>query len=169
MTNKANRETVKIHYRRHAREWVMQFLFQRDIADSLDETPVLDSFAFQLRETELYELPEKDIFKKAYKAAVKLLSGILEKLPQIDEMISRFSLKSDWPIERIDPVDKNIMRVAVYEMLYCDNVPPIVSINEAVEIGKEFGSSHSPSFINGILNSIKDSLPKIEKESAQQQ
>ena len=169
MTHKANRETAKIHFRRHAREWVMQFLFQRDIAETSEETSVLDSFAFQLRETELYELPEKSVFKKAYKAAVKLLGGIIDKLPQIDETISRFSLKSDWPIERIDPVDKNIMRVAVYEMLYCDNVPPIVSINEAVEIGKEFGSAHSPSFINGILNSIKDSLSKTSIETVQQQ
>ena len=165
--NKQSRNS-QIHFRRYAREWVMQFLFQYDISE-MEESSILDTFSFQVRETELYETPSKDVFKKAYKAALKLLSGVLSKINEIDSIISRFSSKSDWPIERIDLVDKNIMRVAVYEMLFCDNVPNIVSINEAVEIGKEFGSGHSPAFINGILNSIKDSLQKLPTESGIEQ
>lgn len=167
MTKEHTKKSNKPHFRRYAREWVMQFLFQRDIAE-IEETELLEIFAFQVRETELYELPDKDVFKKAYKAALKILSGVLLKLKEIDSEISKYSEKSNWPIERIDPVDKNIMRVAVFEMLYCDNVPPVVSINEAVEIGKDYGSEHSPSFINGILNSLKDSLQRPPRKSAPQ-
>lgn len=168
MTNEPKKKTNQVHFRRYAREWVMQFLFQRDIAE-IEESTLLETFTFQVRETELYELPDKDVFKKAYKAALKILAGVLSKLNEIDAEISKYSEKSNWPIERIDAVDKNIMRVAVYEMLFCDNVPPIVSINEAVEIGKDYGTDNSPSFINGILNSIKDSLQRPPRESAPHQ
>lgn len=168
MTKESKKKTNQVHFRRYAREWVMQFLFQRDISE-IEESALLETFSFQVRETELYELPDKDVFKKAYKVALKILSGVVSKLKEIDAEISKYSEKSKWPIERIDPVDKNIMRVAVYEMLFCDNVPPVVSINEAVEIGKDYGSDHSPSFINGILNSIKDSLQRPPRESAPQE
>lgn len=168
MTKEPRKKTNQVHFRRYAREWVMQFLFQRDITE-IEESALLETFSFQVRETELYELPDKDVFKKAYKVALKILSGVLSKLKEIDDEISKYSGKSNWPIERIDAVDKNIMRVAVYEMLFCDNVPPIVSINEAVEIGKDYGTDHSPSFINGILNSIKDSLQRPPRESAPHQ
>lgn len=168
MTKESKKKTNQVHFRRYAREWVMQFLFQRDITE-IEESALLETFSFQVRETELYELPDKDVFKKAYKVALKILSGVLSKLKEIDAEISKYSEKSNWPIERIDAVDKNIMRVAVYEMLFCDNVPPIVSINEAVEIGKDYGTDHSPSFINGVLNSIKDSLQRPPRESAPHQ
>ena len=123
MTKESKKKTNQVHFRRYAREWVMQFLFQRDISE-IEESALLETFSFQVRETELYELPDKDVFKKAYKVALKILSGVVSKLKEIDAEISKYSEKSKWPIERIDPVDKNIMRVAVYEMLFCDNVPP---------------------------------------------
>ena len=55
-------------------------------------------------------------------------------------------------------VDRNVMRIAVYEMLYCDDIPPKVSINEAVDIGKKFGTQESGAFINGIMDSIREAL-----------
>jgi N utilization substance protein B len=57
-------------------------------------------------------------------------------------------------------VDRNVMRIAVYEMLYCDDIPPKVSINEAVDIGKKFGTQESGAFINGIMDSIREALVK---------
>ena len=57
-------------------------------------------------------------------------------------------------------VDRNVMRIAVYEMLYCDDIPPKVSINEAVDIGKKFGTQESGAFINGIMDSIRGTLEK---------
>ncbi|HJO94152.1 MAG TPA: transcription antitermination factor NusB [Victivallales bacterium] len=157
-----------IHYRRYAREWTMQFLFQYDIKEFNCSDDAVKMFSDQLRETELYELPEKSVLKKAYKESIKLISGILEDgTGDIDKLISEYSSK--WSIDRMDTVDRNIMRVAVYEMLHCDNVPPIVSINEAVEIGKKYGSLNTPSFINGVLNSIKNTLDRPARKAVEEE
>jgi len=161
--NKGCKKTNCAHYRRYAREWVMQFLFQNDLTEPANGDPV-KLFAFQLRETELFELPDQKMFKRSYKDALKLLTGVLEKHDEIDELLSKFASKSKWALERMDAVDRNVMRVSIYEMLYCPNVPLIVSIDEAVEIGKKYGAGHSPAFINGILNSIKDTIIKPTKK-----
>jgi transcription antitermination factor NusB len=162
--NKECKKDSCIHYRRYAREWVMQFLFQNDLTEPEKDNDPVKLFAFQLSETELFELPEKKIFKRSYKDALKLLTGVLDKRNEIDELLSKFAVKSKWTLERMDTVDRNIMRVSIYEMLYCPNVPLIVSIDEAVEIGKKYGSGHSPAFINGILNSIKDTVSRPSRE-----
>ena len=65
---------------------------------------------------------------------------------------------TNWRLERIAPTDRNLMRIAVYEMLARQDVPPQVAINEAVEIAKRFAGDDSPKFINGVLDSIKDRL-----------
>lgn len=170
--NKECKKNSCVHYRRYAREWVMQFLFQNDLTGPEKDNDPVKVFAFQLRETEIFELPDKKMFKRSYKDALKLLTGVLAKHNEIDELLSKFASKSKWTLERMDAVDRNIMRVSIYEMLYCPHVPLIVSINEAVEIGKKYGTSHSPAFINGILNSIKDSVnsplkgPSVSDENA---
>ena len=164
--SKECKKDTSVHYRRYAREWVMQFLFQNDLTEPGKDSDPVKLFAFQLRETELFELPDRKMFKRSYKDALKLLTGVLDKHNEIDELLSKFAMKSKWTLERMDTVDRNIMRVSVYEMLYCHNVPLIVSIDEAVEIGKKYGTGHSPAFINGILNSIKDTVNRPSKEQA---
>ena len=164
--NKGSKKEHFIHYRRYAREWVMQFLFQNDLAEPEKDSDMEKLFAFLLRETELFELPDKKMFKRSYKDALKLLAGVLSKQKEIDELLSKFAMNAKWTLERMDTVDRNIMRVSIYEMFYCPNVPPIVSIDEAVEIGKKYGSAHSPAFINGILNSIKDTLNRPSREQS---
>ena len=77
---------------------------------------------------------------------------------EIDALIERFS--KNWKIRRMSCVDRNVMRIAVYELLYCQDIPPKVSINEAVDIGKKFGTEESGAFINGILDSIREALEK---------
>ena len=68
-------------------------------------------------------------------------------------MIDQFS--SNWKIERMACVDRNVMRIAIFELLYCDDIPAKVSINEAIDIGKRYGTDESGAFINGILDSIR--------------
>jgi N utilization substance protein B len=85
-----------------------------------------------------------------------LVNGVLETKDQIDALVERYS--QNWNISRMSCVDRNVMRVAVYEMLYCDDIPPKVSINEAVDIGKKFGTQESGAFINGIMDSIREAL-----------
>jgi len=83
---------------------------------------------------------------------LKLVNGVAHTRSEIDSIIERFS--SNWKISRMSCVDRNIMRIAVYELLFCHDIPPKVSINEAIDIGKKFGTEESGAFINGILDSI---------------
>ena len=87
---------------------------------------------------------------------LELINGVIEAMPEIDSAIERFS--SNWKISRMSIVDRNIMRLAVYEMLFRKDIPSKVSINEAIDIGKKFGTKESGAFINGILDSIRIAL-----------
>jgi N utilization substance protein B len=91
--------------------------------------------------------------KKSLSFFLELTNGLIKALPEIDSIIERFS--SNWKISRMSIVDRNIMRLAAYEMLFCDDIPSKVSINEAIDIGKKFGTEGSGAFINGILDSIR--------------
>ena len=84
--------------------------------------------------------------------ASELVHGILASRAEIDETIAAHA--PAWPVEQLAPVDRNILRVAVYEMTVADNTPPKVAINEAVEMGKTFGGDNSSRFINGVLGSV---------------
>ncbi len=147
------------HYRRFAREWAMQFLFQTDLAKELRlSDSSLNLFLSQLEDTSACNDPKA--FRRASKAADKLIRGVFENLERLDAVISDSSDK--WALDRIDAVDRNIMRVAVFEMLFEEKVPLVVSINEAVEIGKIYGSENTSSFVNGILNAVKESIVKSQ-------
>jgi len=91
--------------------------------------------------------------KRSLSFFLELINGVIKALPEIDSVIERFS--SNWKISRMSIVDRNIMRLAVYEILFCGDIPSKVSINEAVDIGKKFGTEGSGAFINGILDSIR--------------
>ena len=91
--------------------------------------------------------------KKNLPFFMELVNGVMNHKPQIDAIIERFS--NNWKISRMSCVDRNIIRIAVYEMLFCRDIPPKVSINEAIDVGKKFGTEESGAFINGILDSIR--------------
>ena len=90
----------------------------------------------------------------------RLTGGVVQNKDHIDQVIETYS--SNWKVRRMACVDRNILRLAVFEMLYCGDIPAKVSINEAIDIAKKFGSSESGSFINGILDSIRTALDKHE-------
>jgi N utilization substance protein B len=98
--------------------------------------------------------------QKAPPFFMKLVTGVLEAKPQIDTLIERFS--KNWRVRRMSCVDRNIMRVAVFEMLFCHDIPPKVSINEAIDVGKKFGTEESGAFINGIIDSIRIAIEEGE-------
>ena len=91
---------------------------------------------------------------------LELVNGVIRERDRIDSMIKRFS--SNWKMSRMSCVDRNIMRIAVYEMLYCGDIPLKVSINEAIDVGKKFGTEESGAFINGILDSVRLVLEEEE-------
>jgi N utilization substance protein B len=82
----------------------------------------------------------------------EVIGGLEEKLPEIDRIIAQRA--EGWRLERLHSVDRNILRLAVYELCYREDIPPQVAINEAVELAKKYGGEHSPAFINGILDRI---------------
>ncbi|WP_459499514.1 N utilization substance protein NusB [Bacillus sp. C1] len=128
--------------RRTARERAMQALYQMDITGELEPKVAV--------ENTLEEGEETNEFLES------LVVGFVEHKEEIDEVI-RQNLKK-WKLERISIVDRSILRLAVYEMKYMEEIPHNVTINEAIEIAKTFGDEESRRFINGVLSNIKDTL-----------
>ncbi len=122
----------------------MQVLFQIEMNGD-DSEEAIELFCRN------FEVP-----KKAKPFFLRLVDGVRASQDQIDRLIERFS--DHWKITRMSGVDRNLIRIAVYELLYCEDIPPKVSINEAIDMGKKFGTQHSSAFINGILDGIRMSL-----------
>ncbi len=127
--------------RRRAREIAMQALFSMDTQQQLD-ADALERFCSIFAPS-----------KKALAFFTELVTGVMRERGRIDGVIERFS--SNWKMSRMSCVDRNVLRVAVYELLFRPDIPPKVSINEAIDIGKKYGSDESGAFINGILDSIR--------------
>ena len=89
-----------------------------------------------------------------------LVRKSIEKLSEIDKNIEKFA--PQWPLEKMTVVDRNILRLGIFELLFSCQTPPKVVINEAIEIAKTFGSSNSPKFINGVLGAIYEEIKKEE-------
>ena len=90
--------------------------------------------------------------------AQSLVTGVAEHREDIDALLSRFS--GDWPLERMPSVDRSILRLAAYELLYCPDVPDAVVIDEAVELAKSLSTDESPGFVNGMLAKVLAAKPK---------
>ncbi len=93
-----------------------------------------------------------------------LVRGTRTNQPHIDTVIAKTA--KNWSFERISPVDRNILRLAVYEMLFCEDIPYKVTVNEAIELGKKFASEKSSAFINGILDNIFAQNPDLHKQAS---
>lgn len=131
--------------RRHGREAAMQCLFQTDFNPGMS----LDDVRAYLREELAFEPMEA--------FALELYLGVREHLVQIDTTLGRAAV--NWSLDRMPGVDRNILRVAAYELLYREDVPPKVAINEALEIAKRFAGAESVRFINGVLDRVARRLP----------
>jgi N utilization substance protein B len=149
-------ESMNYNYKRLGRELAMQFLFQCDLTGGECTDAMRDEFWAQAEESG--EFPANRVFRKARNYAERLVAGVNENENELMDIISEFS--HDWDADRIAPVDRSIMKIAIYEMKYSDGIPMLVSIDEAIEIAKKFGSEKSGNFINGILNSVKNNLIK---------
>jgi len=88
-----------------------------------------------------------------------LVRGVVEHQAEIDELLSTYS--EGWTLDRMPAVDRNVLRLGVFEMLYADDVPPGVAVTEAVGLVRELSTDESPSFVNGILGTIQRNLPLV--------
>jgi N utilization substance protein B len=87
---------------------------------------------------------------------------MIKHLPEIDDRIRKYC--ENYEFRRISAVDRNVLRLAIYEMLYRDDIPPVVSINEAIELAKTFGGADSGRFVNGILDRVRKDLNRPARE-----
>ena len=114
----------------------------------------IDSVGHSQEQTLAHARKSQRLSKAASEFLVSLTTGVLENIQRIDTMIAEFA--PNWPISQMAIIDRNLLRMAIYEIALSDETPPKVAINEAVEIAKAFGSESSPRFVNGVLGSVME-------------
>ncbi|UKL12847.1 transcription antitermination factor NusB [Dissulfurimicrobium hydrothermale] len=139
--------------RRLGREIALQLLYQAEWDPSKDGRELIDEYRDGLSAKTF----EKDDVALSF--AEDLITGIFEHRRELDNFISKKA--KGWRFDRIALVDRNILRLGVFELCYCRDIPPKVAINEAVELAKRFGSDDSAAFINGILDAILKEIDGI--------
>ncbi len=132
--------------RRKSREFALQVLFQLNIAKQ-EGVAALNQFRKHFSPN-----GEEDEFLNS------LVLGVLEHCQELDRLIEQYS--ENWRLDRINIIERNILRIALFELFYCEEIPPKVTINEAIDLGKRYGSEESGSFINGILDRIQNEVVK---------
>ena len=143
---------MKVDRRTRARQLAVQGLYQLDVQGSelLQRPP--DEFFIDA---------DRDDFVR--KLALDWTKGTWEHLEPCDELIAASTIK--WQFSRLSPVDKSILRLAVYQLKFCPDIPPKVVINEAIELAKKFSTDKSGPFVNGVLDAVLRKL-KAEKQKA---
>jgi N utilization substance protein B len=127
--------------RTKAREIALQFLYQQDIRK--------DDWLKNIKDFEILENADEAVSD----FASILIKGSLKNISRLDEIIA--SSAQNWQLKRMATVDRNILRMATYELLFEEDIPIKVSINEAINLAKKFGDAESGKFVNGILDKIK--------------
>lgn len=163
----------KVISRRNSREWALQMLFRLDVASP--ETTLDDFFVefWALQFDVLEEFKETDIaaleeFKKPannqYRVfAEKLVRGVWDHLGEIDTKIEGYL--TNWTLPRMGGVDRNVLRLAFYELFFAEETPPVVIINEAIDIAKYFSTRESGKFVNGVLDRAKRDVTRNAREA----
>ena len=142
--------------RRDGRELALQALYSKDLVPQDAHSSlkrIMESFAEG-------DEPTLEIQSKAFAFASELVNGVIANLADIDGRIAEKS--KHWSMSRMARVDLNILRLAVYELLYRPDIPKNVTMNEAIEVAKKFGAEDSASFVNGILDEIASSVTDKE-------
>lgn len=135
--------------RRKARELALQVLFQIDVGEIALEDAIKNFWKIEKVTPEI-----KDF-------TLRLSRGVMENLGNIDEIIKKYT--TNWLLNRINNIDRNILRIAVYELLFCADIPYKVTINEAIEIAKKYGTLESGKFVNGVLDRVAKETGKTDE------
>jgi transcription antitermination protein NusB len=144
--------------RRRAREFALQILYQLDVQEQLSDEQAIGMFWKSFAATAEAEGALAVDLGDIQPFAEKLVRGVREHLAEIDGQIQ--SASKNWRLERMARVDRNLLRLALYELKFVDDVPAKVAINEAIEIAKRYGTSESSAFVNGILDRCREELGK---------
>lgn len=130
--------------RRRGRETALKLLYAADVTQDLMEDLLQSAWVEALAPDGVREF------------AAVLVLGVTHHRDEIDAMVQEWSM--NWSLERIGIIERNILRFAIYELLFLPDIPPNVTINEAVEVAKRYGTNEAPAFINGILDRIKQEI-----------
>ena len=144
--------------RRRAREFALQALYQADLT-AVSGTAALDHLWSGLVDGEGLE-GQRPAESEEVEFAQRLVLGVVEDGERIDAMIDEAS--TNWRLARMPLVDRNILRLAAFELMSCTDIPASVSINEAVELAKRFGTADSKAFVNGIVDRLGRTLGRLE-------
>ncbi|MBO8189165.1 transcription antitermination factor NusB [Streptomyces spirodelae] len=136
--------------RNKARKRAFQILFEADQRGADVRTVLADWL--RLARTDSRQPPVSEY-------TMTLVEGYADSAPRIDELLSTYAV--DWTLDRMPDVDRSILRLGVYELLWVDDVPDAVVIDEAVQLAKEFSTDESPGFINGLLGRLKELKPTL--------
>jgi N utilization substance protein B len=132
--------------RRAAREMALKVLFAHDLGKT---EPLFI----------LEQLSEEDaLSNKGKEFVLSIVQGVVDHLEEIDNTIKKYTL--EWDLDRMAAVDRNLLRIALFEMLYLESIPKVVAVNEAIELAKLYGSEESFRFVNGILGNAIQEISK---------
>lgn len=148
--------------RRLAREIAVQGLYQME----MNEVNVADAVDMLVEEAaqEDNELgADRGEMAKIDAYVRELVSGVIEQRQSIDDMLQQFL--TGWQVDRLSRVDRQVLRLACYEMVYRDDVPPKAALNEAIELAKHFGTDDSGKFVNGVLGKLLGALDQLKSRS----
>ena len=137
--------------RRRARRVTLETLYEYDLAGH-DADDILK-----------YRLEDHPMESAGVVFTKELVHGVIENIEEMDILISRYA--PEWPLDQMAVIDRNILRIAIYEFLIDGETPVKVAINEAVELAKTYGSDSAPRFINGVLGTLADQIPDIRPEN----
>ena len=162
--------------RRQGREWALQMLFQADLNPGLDVDAAIPKFWRQQWTCQMEEDEKKDTAtvvdaSKSVEDRVappkirlfteKLVRGVLTRLPEIDAKLKSYTL--NWPMHRMGSVERNVLRLAFYELMFCADVPPNVVLNEAIDLAKYFSNAEAGRFVNGVLDKLNKEIHGADK------
>jgi len=136
--------------RRRARRVVLETLYEYDIVDHIP-AEVLER-----------RLEDNPMERAGLDFTALLVQGVVEYQTHIDMLIARYA--PEWPLDQMAVIDRNILRIAIFEFLISEQTPVKVAINEAVELAKTYGSDSAPRFVNGVLGTLADQLHDLKEE-----
>ena len=141
--------------RSKARRRALEVLYEADLKDA-DPARVLAE-----RVARVQQMTAQDTDPRLGDYAIELVSGVAEHIDRIDSLIETYAI--GWTLDRMPPVDRNILRIGVFELLWGADVPEVVAIDEAVGLAQQMSTEESPQFVNGLLDRLRELKPTLQR------
>ena len=141
--------------RSKARRRALEILFEADLKDSHPSRVMADRIA------RVEQMSPQDTDPRIGEYTIELIDGVIEHIDRIDSLIETYSI--DWTLERMPAVDRNLLRLGVFELLWGQDVPEVVAIDEAVTLAQQLSTAQSPQFVNGLLERVRELKPTLSR------